>query len=157
VAASSGTARRSDPRSAPGHDIEVLEKNTDTTWAMFQALSNQHERGFGATEPASLHHLNPIARAAHPELDAVMLEARRNNRVCPRPQNWQRLYEWLPNKPPGLSPVPVTAAEWSRMSDLEKRGRLREHIEWAALQGLAQKVHEALRKLPEDRWHHIGE
>jgi hypothetical protein len=40
---------------------------------------------------------------------------------------------------------------------LEKRVRLREHIEWAAAQGVLRQVYEALRKLPEKRWYHMGE
>ena len=148
-------ARKPHPRSDPGHDIEVLEKDTDTSWAMFQALHNQQERGFGKTEPATLH--APAAPTLADGVDAVLAEARRNNRVCPRPQVWQRLYDWLPNKAPQLAAVPATRAEWERLSALEMRARLREHIEWAAVQGVLQKVHHALRTLPEERWHHVGE
>lgn len=156
---SSGMARkRTRVRAEPGHDIEVLEKNTDTSWAAFQALQNQHEHGFKATEPATL----PLPKAATGPggmlcVEDVMLEARRNNRLCPKPLVWQRLYDWLPRKGPQLSPVPATRAEWEQLPPLQKRSRLREHIEWAALQGVLQKVHEALKALPEDRWHHMGE
>ena len=159
VAASSGNAGGSHPRCAPGHEIEVLEKNTDTSWAMFQALHTQHEHSFGKTEPATLHHRTapPAVVPASSGVDAVMLEARRNNRVCPKPLVWQRLYDWLPNKAPQLAQVPASRADWDRLSALEMRSRLREHLEWAALHGVLQKVHDALRKLPEDRWHHMGE
>jgi hypothetical protein len=155
VAGSPSAGRKAHPGSAPGHDIEVLEKNTDTSWALFQALQNAQERGFGKTEPASLASAQVAPRAA--SVDDVLAEARRNNRVCPKPLVWQRLYEWLPNKPQQLPAVPATRAEWEHVPALEKRSRLREHIEWAAMQGVLQKVYDALKVLPEERWHHMGE
>ncbi|MBL0391681.1 hypothetical protein JJ685_11095 [Ramlibacter monticola] len=157
MAGSSGSAPGSMSRPAPGHEIEVVEKNTDTSWALFQALLNEQERGFGKTEPAELQSANPAAASPSLAIDTVLQEARRNNRVCPQPLAWQRLYDWLPNKTPQLGKVPASRAEWDHMPALEKRIRLCEHIEWAAAQGVLHQVHEALRKLPEDRWHHIGE
>jgi hypothetical protein len=149
--------KRTHVRAAPGHDIEVLEKDTDTSWAAFQALQNEHEQGFKTTQPVTL----PDAAAARAGgtlgVEDVMQEVRRNNRLCPKPLVWQRLYEWLPHKGPQLPPVPATRAEWEQLSPMQKRSRLREHIEWAAVQGVLQKVHEALKALPEERWHHIGE
>ena len=156
------TRKRTLARAEPGHDIEVLEKNTDTSWAAFQELQHQHEHGFKATAPgpATLPPPPPsVATGLGGMLcvEDVMLEARRNNRLCPKPLVWQRLYDWLPHKGPQLLPVPATRAEWEQMPPLQKRSRLREHIEWAALQGVLQKVHEALKALPEERWHHMGE
>ena len=34
---------------------------------------------------------------------------------------------------------------------------VREHIEWAATHGGLEQVHEFLRSLPEEEWHHLGE
>jgi hypothetical protein len=156
VAGSPGITRKSDPRRAPGHEIEVLEKNTDTSWAMFQALHNAHERGFEKTEPACLPVPAKPANAAL-TVEDVLQHARRHNRVCPKPLVWQRLYDWLPNKPDQLARVPATRAEWEQLPALEKRSRLRDHIEWAASQGVLAKVHEALQALPEERWQHMGD
>ena len=157
MAGSEDIVRKPHPKGAPGHDIEVLEKNTDTSWAAFQALQNQQERGFDKTEPSGLHAPAAPAAPAAPTVDHVMAEARRNNRVCPKPPIWQRLYDWLPNKTPQLALVPATRTEWEQLSALQKRSRLREHIEWAAAQGVLHKVHEALKALPEERWHHMGD
>jgi hypothetical protein len=139
--------------------LEVVEKNTDTSWAMFQAITTQQERGFEKTRPAGLDAAAGAARgaAAAVTLDDVLVEVRRNNRVCPLPTVWMRLYALLPNKPAKLAPVPATRDEWSRMPSLQKRARLREHIEWAATQGVLAQVHEVLRALPEAKWHHMGE
>lgn len=138
--------------------FEVVEKVSDTSWAMFQALQGQQERGFEKTRPTGL--AAPQGSEPMPEeitLDDVLVEVRRNNRVCPMPAIWQRLYAYLPNTGPHLSKVPATHAEWSQVPSLQKRARLREHIEWAASQGVLRQVYDALRKLPENRWHHMGE
>jgi hypothetical protein len=139
-------------------EVEVVEKSSDTSWAMFQALQGQQERGFERTRPTGLA-VGPGHPAAseHITVDDVIVEARRNNRVCPMPAIWQRLYAYLPNTGPHLPAVPATHAEWSKVPALQKRSRLREHIEWAASQGVLRQVYEALKKLPENRWHHIGE
>lgn len=147
------------PAKPPGAaEIEVIEKASDTSWALFQALQGQQERGFEKTRPTGL--AAPAGSEPAPEeitLDDVLVEVRRNNRVCPMPAIWQRLYAYLPNTGPHLSKVPATHAEWTQVPSLQKRARLREHIEWAASQGVLRQVYEALRKLPENRWHHIGE
>lgn len=138
--------------------VDVVETDTETSWALFQALQGQQERGFEKTRPNGL--ASAPAGAATGEdvtVDDVLVEARRNNRVCPLPAIWQRLYAYLPNTGPHLSAVPASHAEWREISPLQKRARLREHIEWAASQGVLRQVHQALRKLPEERWHHIGE
>ena len=139
-------------------EVEVVEKSSDTSWAMFQALQGQSERGFEKTRPTRLA-AAPNSRPAAEEVtvDDVLVEARRNNRVCPLPAIWQRLYAYLPNTGPHLAKVPATHAEWQQVPSLQKRARLREHIEWAAAQGVLRQVYEALRKLPEERWHHIGD
>ena len=139
-------------------NFEVVETTSDTSWAMFQALDGQQQRGFEKTRPTSL--AVPSDHPAASEdvtIDDVLVEARRNNRVCPMPAIWQRLYAYLPNTGPHLSAVPATHAEWSQVPSLQKRARLREHIEWAASQGVLRQVYEALKKLPENRWHHIGQ
>ena len=143
---------------AKANAVDVVEKNTDTSWQLFQALQGQQERGFEKTRPTALAGAHGVVSANdHVTVDDVLVEARRNNRVCPLPAIWQRLYAYLPNTGPHLAKVPATHAEWAQVPALQKRARLREHIEWAASQGVLKQVYEALKKLPENRWHHIGE
>jgi len=138
--------------------LEVVEKDTDTSWAMFQAITHQQERGFEKTRPTALDtQKNGKEAPAIVTLDDVLVEVRRNNRVCPLPTVWMRVHALLPNKPPHLPAVPATRDEWSRTPSLQKRARLREHIEWAATQGVLPQIHEVLRALPETKWHHMGE
>lgn len=146
-------------RIQPAHGVEVLEKDTDTSWALFQSLAEQQERGFVQTAPASPDTPAPAPRAAPAEvsLDAALAEIRKNNRVCPLPSIWKKLYDALPNKVPDLAPAPVTAEEWKQTPALEKRTRMRQHIEWADMQGVLKQVYKALHALPENKWHHMGE
>jgi hypothetical protein len=138
--------------------LEVVEKQSETSWAMFQAIANQQERGFEKTKPASLNVTRTDLKAlAAVTLDDVLVEVRRNNRVCPLPTVWLRLVAVLPNKPAHLPTVPATREEWSRTPALQKRSRLREHVEWASTQGVLGQVYEILRALPEAKWHHMGE
>jgi hypothetical protein len=110
--------------------LEVVEKNTDTSWAMFQAINHQQERGFEKTRPNGLDVQKQASEGpAISTLDDVLVEVRRNNRVCPLPTVWMRIHALLPNKPPHLPPVPATREDWSRTPSLQKRARLREHIE----------------------------
>lgn len=139
-------------------EVHVVETSSDTSWAMFQALQGQQERGFEKTRPTGLATPGDGPAAGDDvTVDDVLVEARRNNRVCPMPAIWQRLYAYLPNTGPHLPTVPATHAEWKQVPNLQKRARLREHIQWAASQGVLRQVYEALRKLPENRWHHIGD
>ena len=139
-------------------EVEVVEKSSETSWAMFQALQGQQQRGFDKTRPAGLAGApGQPAASEQVTIDDVLVEIRRNNRVCPLPAIWQRLYAYLPNTGAHLPPVPATHAEWAQVPALQKRARLREHVEWANTQGVLRQVYEALRKLPEGKWHHIGE
>jgi hypothetical protein len=159
--------------------IEAIEKDTDTTWAEFANLSAAENRrfadtapasskGFGDTEvrayapttPAPLQNLN--ARPANPvvrELTVVevMVEARKNNRVCPKPEKWQQLYELLPARRPSEPPPPLVGAAWNGTPSIPKRMCFREHIEWAAGHGALQQVYAFMKALPETDWHHMGE
>ena len=136
---SSPRKHRPGPNSTPG--VEVLEKNTETAWGLFQSLQEQQSR----------------PPAGELTLEDVLEEIRRNNRVCPKPSVWKKLYDYLPNKTPQLAAFPATAQEWNMTPPLQKRARLRQHIEWAAAQGVLKQVHKALVALPEEKWYHMGD
>ena len=129
---------RPGPTDTPG--LEVLEKNTETAWGLFHALQEEQSR----PPPGEL------------TIEDVLELVRRNNRVCPKPSVWKKLYDYLPNKTPQLAGFPATAQEWSMTPPLQKRARLRQHIEWAAAQGVLKQVHKALAALPEEKWDHMG-
>ena len=149
-------ATRPLPSAVDALSVDVVEKNTETSWALFQTLRQQHERGFVRTAAAALESAAQPRKDPTLTLDDVLVEARRNNRVCPLPAVWQKLFDYLPNKTEALPAVPRNEQEWARMSSLQKRTRFREHIEWAATQGVLKQVHAALQRLPEERWYHMG-
>ena len=94
-------------------------------------------------------------------IEEVLSEIQRDNRVCPKPQKWQELYDMLPNKKrkgSGWEPaLPLILAAWWDTPAISKMLRLREHVEWAAAHGCLGEVYSFLRELPEEQWHHIGE
>ena len=161
----------------PGDGIpapEAVEKNSDTDWALWSDLAARQNASFAPTAPSSLPMPLPETagegagkgnvRPAAPKsvtLEEVMLEARRNNRVCPLPERWQHLYDMLPDKKRGSrgwqpSP-PLTGSAWIGTPSLSKRMSLRDHIEWAASHGRLDEVFFYLKQLPEDEWHHMDD
>jgi hypothetical protein len=123
------------------------------------------EWAYAPTEPAPLSPMAPPAvRASSPArttLEQALVEARRFNRVCPRPEYWQRLYDMLPNKvttgrhPHPAPPIHDTA--WRATPALPKRLCLRDHLEWAENQGVLDEVMVFLKGLREEDWHHMGD
>jgi hypothetical protein len=91
----------------------------------------------------------------------ILALARRNQRVCPLPQQWNRLYELLPDKRRvgnGWQPaLPLILAAWDTTPAMMKMLRLQEHIEWATDHGALPQVARFLASLPEDQWLHHGE
>lgn len=94
-------------------------------------------------------------------LDEVLRLATQDSRVCPLPQEWNKLYELLPGKRRagnGWEPaLPLILAAWHDTPAMRKMLRLREHIEWASTHGALAAVGEFLASLPEEQWLHLGE
>lgn len=91
----------------------------------------------------------------------VMLEARRFNRVCPRPDAWQRLYDLIPGKiesgPLRQPNPPLVGDAWNVTSAMPKRMCLRDQVEWAEHHGALEAVMQFLKALPEDQWYHVDD
>ncbi len=162
----------------------IEEKDTDTSWALWTDLAASENRGFAdtapptdvmrysaeersyaSTVPAALQAVVPVVPKgrARRELSVVevMVEARRNNRVCPLPARWQELYDMLPDKRTSGSAwepsPPLIDAAWAATPSIPKRVCFREHIEWADAHGCLQQVFTFMKSLPEGEWHHMGE
>lgn len=165
---------------------EAVERNGESVWALFSEISRQHDAGFADTAPASggiglsaseapgwakTRPFNssdaPLLRGRRPDaqqlfsLDAAMLVARRNNRVCPRPEQWTQFAALLPARKSlrgtQLPPPPVTGPAWSVTPPLTKRLCFREQIEWAEREGVLESVMAFMQALPESDWLHMGE
>lgn len=162
---------------------EALHQDGDTAWALFQEVSQQQERRFAdtapmtqppgmspeevswaATQPAGGTYKRPVPRKVETPLftlEAAMLVARKNNRVCPRPERWDEFTQLLParktlrgNQKP---PAPATGAAWAVTPALTKRLCFREQIEWAEREGVLETVMAFMQSMPETDWLHMGE
>ena len=84
-----------------------------------------------------------------------------NNRICPEPIAWNRLYELLKNtkrKGGGWEPaLPLILAAWWETTGLQKMLRLIDHIEWAESNGQLEEISKYLFGLKEEEWYHLGE
>jgi hypothetical protein len=138
----------------------------DSTWELWQEASRQLEEAFAPTQPSDLAPLSvgtgtmEAAPASNLPLtvDVLMVVARRNNRVCPRPPLWTRLYHALDGGSyVDLPPPPVERSLWKKLSDLQKRLHLREYIEWTARHDKLPVISRFLQELAEEDWLHMGE
>jgi hypothetical protein len=89
---------------------EAVELNGDSAWNQFQDLAARQDAGYAATEPSALAGALKTGATAPATLDQVLLEARRLNRVCPKPMQWVRFYALLPDRRPGMPPPPCRGA-----------------------------------------------
>lgn len=162
---------------------EAVDSNGDSAWALWNEVKNQHEGRFADTAPLTqppglapeeiawaptlpaggrLPRL-PEAREAQPlfTLDAAMLVARRNNRVCPRPERWLAFTAMLPPRKTlrGIAqpPIPPTGAAWAVTPALTKRLCFREQVEWAERAGVLEGVMAFMQSMAEEEWLHMGE
>jgi hypothetical protein len=172
-----------DPIPAP----EAVASDGESAWALWNEVSQQHEQKFAPTSPMTMRPTAPgtlgpgerawaptqpggrapILPARQPEpqplftLDAAMLVARKNNRVCPRPVRWTEFFAMLPPhktlRGRQLPPAPATGPAWNVTPALTKRLCFREHIEWAERAGMLEGVMAFMQSMREDEWLHMGE
>lgn len=94
-------------------------------------------------------------------LATTLALAAENGRICPKPAQWARLYELLPDtRHDGYGQIPagpLASSAWSDTADMDKIARLREHLQWAEQHGALERVHRFLAGLPEGEWHHAGD
>jgi len=162
---------------------EVVQNDSDTAWEMFDELARQQEARFAPTAPMTMPPgmlsaaegawaptqpgarapLQAARRAPQPlfTLDAAMLVARKNNRVCPHPVRWTEFFAMLPPRKTArgqqLPPAPVTGPAWDVTPALIKRLCFREHIEWAESAGLLEAAMAFMQSMREDEWLHMSE
>lgn len=169
----------------PGDPIPAAvatEENTDTAWAMWKDLTATENQKFAETMPAPAGlRMTPEERSYAPTLPAglqpqtpepvrrfapgpqalsvgeVIVESRRNNRVCPLPERWQQLYALLPAGASEQPTPPLIGAGWHDSSSITKRVCLRGQIEFAGAHGCLEQVFKFLKSLPEEEWLHMGD
>ncbi len=81
-----------------------------------------------------------------------------NERICPMPQEWQKIWEMLPNKKKigngGEPSSPLILAAWWECTEEQKRERFLSHIKWAEEHNVLNAIINYLANLPEDKWFH---
>jgi hypothetical protein len=171
-----------DPIPAP----EAIYKDGESGWALWKEIADQHERrfaetapmtrppelapegapwaptqpasslGVGARKPAHAADTQPLFT-----LESAMLVARRNNRVCPRPQHWDAFMALLPARRTlrgsAQPPAPPSGAAWGVTPALTKRLCFREQVEWAERAGVLEDVMAFMHSMAEEEWLHMGE
>lgn len=89
------------------------------------------------------------------KLTSLLEYVRSEGRVCPNPQEWNQLWEMLPNKQRGESvwnpPLPLILAAWQVPAYL-KILRLEEHIRYAMEHDTLDRIDEYLRSLAPNQW-----
>lgn len=133
---------------------EVVESDSETLWKMFIELDEQHTSSFTKTQPSGI---TPLSGDEHRlpggySVQEVMGEARRHNRVCPTEAEWQRLHAILGHD----APASLAGSELKKTPALQRRIRLRDQVEWAAVKGRLLEVMDFLQGLREDQWMHMG-
>jgi hypothetical protein len=145
------------------------QEGGESAWQLWQEASLRLDLAFAPTEPSDLVALTstgggipevlPIEARSHLlNANALMVIARRNNRVCPRAPHWSALYDLLEGeRHKDLLAPPVQPWLWVHLSGLQKRLRFREHVEWAERHGRLGVVARFMGGLQEGDWVHMGE
>jgi hypothetical protein len=156
---------------APGdtwlHSMPVPDarEGGESTWEAWEEESLRMDLAFAPTQPSENLPLADArgARAMQPRtgrwtIEDVLLLARRNNRVCPRPALWAGLYLLLEgDRYADLQPPPTQPWIWNKLSSLQRRMSFREHVEWAERHGKLEEAARYLDSVSEADWVHIGE
>lgn len=146
--------------------VPEVHEGGESTWDLWHEAKRQLDVAFAPTQPSTRPPLGPdelrniSARPLGRPLtaDAVMVLARRNNRVCPQPPIWTQLYRLMHgDRFQDLPPPPVERWVWTKLSDLQKRLRFREHVEWAERHHMLPEFVTFIEGLSEADWVHMGD
>jgi len=94
-------------------------------------------------------------------VEEVMEYCRANNRICPMPKQWNKLWKMLPGSGRVTSgfrpPSPLILGSWYDATPDMKIERFTEHIQWAVNHHSIVSVVGYLYGLAEEDWLHFGE
>ncbi len=90
------------------------------------------------------------------KLKKILEFVNENDKICPKPQKWQELWDLLPNKQRiegrWNPPLPLILAAWWETNDFEKKERLYAHIHYAESENALDLICEYLENLTNDDW-----
>ncbi|MDF2463504.1 MAG: hypothetical protein K0Q43_1739 [Ramlibacter sp.] len=161
---------------APIPQPDVVEKSSETTWELWAEVRDKEHARYADTVPMTQAGApSPLTRpGTHPGapiqpaavsgatgLDKLLEECKRNNRVCPKPVQWQAFDAMLRARGQAAALVrlaaPLSPIDWRDTTSLAKRLIFRSVIDWAAANALTEDALQFVRALPEDQWHHMGD
>ncbi len=86
-----------------------------------------------------------------------MNEILMNDRICPKPQQWNHVWEIIKSKTEEKISMPLILAAWWGTSDSEKMERFEYHLDVAKKLNVLTEVKLYLHSMNENDWHHKGE
>lgn len=90
-------------------------------------------------------------------LDELLAISTKDDRICPQPMAWDKVWKMLPNRRQTSSgwepPAPLILTAWWHASDSEKRQRFQLHLRWAHEHGAAARVADLLLSLKTGDWY----
>jgi hypothetical protein len=125
--------------------IVARELGENTGWELWTAAVNGQE---------------PPVRLPQCTFEDVVTEARKGNRMCPRPRRWHELFLGMSlwaQTGAGLPAPPPNGQIWRTSPALAKRMMFRDHLEWAQANGCLPQVMQFMLAMPEEHWYHLGD
>jgi len=154
-----GSAKPDDPIYSEGLQSYVPVSRPSTQSSTRSTAGEASGQAVHPSDSRQMPSINQVKE--NTDENKTLIFCRENNRVCPLPTQWNRLWEKLPNRSRvggGWEPsAPLILAAWDVTTGLDKMMRLAEHIEWAARHNQLEVVDAYLRGLSEDEWLHIGD
>lgn len=93
--------------------------------------------------------------------DQLLDYVKEDNRVCPKPQRWNELWNLLPDRESVRNgwnpPLPLILAAWYETTDVQKQERLATHIRFAAEKGVLERIEVFIKSLSPEDWIYEGE
>ena len=86
-----------------------------------------------------------------------MDEILNNNRICPKPQQWNRIWEIIKSKTEEKISTPLILAAWWETTDEDKLERFKYHVAIAKKLNANKEVETFIESMNESDWHHKDE
>lgn len=146
--------------------VPEVKEGGESTWDAWNEAARELDDAFRPTIPGDSIPLTPAREAQQPPsrpppgpltVDGLMVQARWNNRVCPRPALWTELYQWLDGPTFADLPPPPPDWMWSKLTAIQKRLCFREYLEWADRHAQLPQIALFMETLTEEDWLHMGE
>lgn len=90
------------------------------------------------------------------QLNCLLASFRAEDKVCPKPDFWNHLWEMLPGRRQGSTgwepPLPMILGVWWIATAEQKTERFSLHLRYAADKGVLDEVEEYLNSLAVENW-----